>query len=272
MIRALVIVIVAGFLTSIACLSLAIAIGGPDLVRGDWNWDIDSGPHRFVWRSGQAESGPQAQRAFPWTGASSLEVDAPAEIDYVQAAGPAKLSISGPAAELDRVRVDGSRISLASGDGVWRRLHITLSAPAVTRFELNGANTLHITGYDQDKLAIAVSGHGSVDAAGQAKSVDLNLSGAGDADFSDLKTAGAAINISGAGKATVGPTRWARLQISGVGEVSLLTRPAQLETHISGAGRVRQPGQDSVGAGASSSGGDQDDNDDDAQRGPPRAA
>jgi hypothetical protein len=266
MIRALVIVIVAGFLTSLVCLSAAIAIGGPEITRGAWSWDWDDSPHHhFVWRNGEHHAdGAQTARAFTWSGGDRLEVNAPADIEYVQAAGPPKLTISGTPAELDRVRVENGKITLESGFGRWDQLHISLSAPGVNRFELNGANTLRITSYDQDNLAIAVSGHGEIEAQGQAKSVDLSLSGAGDADLSQLKTASAAVDISGAGKASIAPTDSARLQISGVGEVNLLTKPAHLETHISGAGRIHLPGQDSVTAGSG------DDDDDDAAKGPAR--
>jgi hypothetical protein len=267
MIRALVIVIVAGFLMSVVCISAAIAIGGPDaLGRRMWNLEWEEGPHHFVWRNPRADTGPEAQRDFPWPGGDRLEVNAPAEIEYVQAPGPAKLTIRGPAAQLDHVRVEGGRITAEPAASAWRRLHVTLSAPGVSRFVLNGADTLRIRAYNQDQLSVAVNGHGEVEAEGQTKSVNLSLTGAGEADLSDLKTAGAAIDISGAGSATVGPTDWARLKISGVGDVELLTHPGKLETHISGAGRVRQPGEDS------DSSDDSDQDDDDDARGPPRAA
>jgi len=265
MIRALVIVAVAGFLMSLACISAAVAIGGPDaLARSAWSWDWGEdwghGPRHFgIWRHGAA--GPQIQRDFAWSGGSRLEMNAPAEIDYVQAPGPAKLTISGPREALDRVRVEAGRISLLPGAPAWDALHVRLSAPDITRFELNGANRLNITGYKQDQLTLAASGHAEIHAQGEARSVALDVSGAGEADLSDLKTARADIDISGAGAATVAPSDWARVQISGMGDVRLLTRPKQLESHVSGAGRIRQPGQDSLTAG--------DDDDDD--RGPARA-
>ncbi len=262
MIRALVIVAVAGFITSVICLSAAIAIGGPEaLARGAWSWDWegwDGGPHFGMWRHMHEVSGPQTSRDFPWSG-DRLEIDAPAEVTYVQAPGPAKLTIRGPAALVARIEVDGGRIAGGDGPMGWQMLHITLTAPAVTRFELRGADRLRITGYKQDQLSLTVTGHGDVAAQGETKSVKLNLSGAGDADLGELKTAGADIDISGAGAATVGPSEWARVRISGVGDVNLLTRPPRLETHIAGAGAVRQPGEDRATAG-----------DDAAARGPPR--
>jgi hypothetical protein len=262
MIRALVIVAVAGFLMSAACISAAIAIGGPEaLARSAWSWDWDwGGPHHFgVWRGQAHEAGPEATRDFPWRG-GRLVVNAPARIDYVQAQGPARLSISAPRQTLDRVHVDGGAITLGPGIPSWSRLHVTLTAPDVTQFELNGANELRITGYKQDRLDLSASGNAEIHAAGQVRNVTLNLSGAGEADLAELKTARADVNISGAGEATIAPTDWARVQISGMGDVELLTRPKQLETHISGAGRIRQPDEH---AGAS--------DDEDDERGPPRA-
>lgn len=262
MIRALVIVAVAGFLMSVACITAAVSIGGPEAIARSawsWNWDWGDHPHHFgVWRHGDHDGGPQAQRDFPWSG-DRLEVNAPAEIDYIQAPGPAKLTIRGSRRALDQVRVEGGRITLVPGAPRWSELHITLTAPDVTRFELNGADELNITGYKQDELSLSASGHAEIQAQGETKSVKLSVSGAGEADLSQLKTARADIDISGAGAATVGPTDWARVQISGMGDVELLTRPKQLETHVSGAGHIRQPGQDSVTAG-----------DDDDDRGPAR--
>jgi hypothetical protein len=241
MVRALVVIIVAGFITSVACISAAVAIGGPHAIaRGAWmwNWNDDDGPH--TWRYPAADAGPQSQRNYPWTG-DRLEVNAPAEIDYVQAPGPAKLTIRAPADTLNQVRVDGGRITLANGRPRWSKLHITLTAPNVTRFELNGADELTISGYKQDELTLQASGHAEIRAQGEAKTVRLSVSGHGEADLADLKMANADIDISGAGEATAGPTEWARVQISGLGEVDLLTRPKRLETQIAGAGRVRQP-------------------------------
>jgi hypothetical protein len=161
--------------------------------------------------------------------------------------------------------VENGRISLVDG-ARWASLHVTLTAPKVTSFELNGANRLKISGYKQDELSLSASGHAEIEAVGETKTVKLDVSGAGEADLGELKTAGAEVAISGAGAATLRPTDWARVDISGMGAVDLLTRPKQLETHVSGAGRIQQPGDDEDTAGASG------DSDDDEARGPARPA
>lgn len=266
MIRALAIVAVAGFVMSLAFISAAVAVGGPDaLARGAWSWAWDRHWDRHwdrderpgAWRHEAARDA--AQRDFPWTG-DRLEVSVPAEITYVQQPGVARLTIRGPAEALDRIRVQDGHISAAPGRS-WRSgLQITLYAPDVRRFQLNGADRLSISGYRQDTLTLIANGAAEIRASGEAREVELDISGAGEADLGGLKTQGADIEISGAGEATAGPTEWARVRVSGMGHVELLNRPKRLETEISGAGRVRQPDGPAAEV----------DQDEDAARGPAR--
>lgn len=246
MIRLLAVIAGVGFLMSVICIVGAVAIGGPDaLAHGAWSWgpwSWSESDHEGSWNGHWTHMhGPQQTRDFAWSGASELIVDAPAEIQYVQAAGPPKLTISAPSAVLDEVRVNGGEITLEDTRPHFGRLHITLSAPTVDRFELRGAGELNIRDYKQEKLNIEVDGHGDVHAQGETRAVSLDISGAGDADLAQLHTAGAEISISGAGHATARPTDWAKLQIAGVGEINLLTRPPHLESHIAGAGQVHLP-------------------------------
>ena len=248
MIRALVLVALVGFVTSVICISAAVTLGGPQALFHDthvWGWRM--GRHMGSWDV-TIDDGPKTQRDFAWTNSDRLEVNAPADIDYVQAPGPAKLVISGPADELDAVEVKDGRISLKEPGAHFGGLHISLQAPAVTHFALNGAGRLDIKGYRQDALDVEVAGHATVEAEGEAKTLNLAISGAGEADLGKVKAQGADLDISGAGQVTAAPTQWARVRIAGVGDVNLLTRPPKLETHIAGAGRVHQPGAPDRGA------------------------
>ena len=263
MIRALVIVAVGGLVMSVVLISAALAIGGPEVIsRGAWNWDMHWDGHHHHFGHPVAPLKDEATRDVPWTGGEALEINAPADVAYVQAAGPAKLTISGPKDLLDRVQVEGGRVTL-EGMTLGRGLHVALTAPGVKRFTLNGAERLAITGYKQDTLSVVVGGHAKVEAQGQADTLKLDLSGAGVADFGQLTAKGADIDISGAGQVTAAPSDWARVKIAGVGDVDLLTRPSRLETQIDGAGRIHQPGD------ADRHGPDDDDRDDDA--GPARS-
>jgi len=248
MIRVLVLIAVTGFLVSIVALSAAFALGGPEAIargawsigsRGDWGWE-DGGHHDRHGGHRVDGSGPTATRELAWTGANTLELDVPADVQFTQAPGPGKLTITGPKGAVDQVTVENGRIHFDRRVRDAGRLTIVMTAPDVTRFDLGGSNRLTIADYRQDRLEIDLSGDAEVVAAGEAKVVELDISGSGEADLGGLVTAGAEVDISGSGDATLAPRDWATLEISGSGEVNLLTRPARLETDISGAGRIRQ--------------------------------
>lgn len=254
MIRVLVMIAIAGFVLSVATLSAAFAIGGPEaiarggwfLASGDWEdgywgWAGHGHPH---WREGgmSAASGPQITRTLPWSGADRLVVDLPADVRYVQATGPATVTVTGPQSVVAHVIVRDDSIRFDDRGGGWwaNRLKIVVQAPNVTRFDLSGRNELSIEGYRQDRLSLDVSGAAEVTATGEADVIDLDISGSGDVDLGALKAKGAQVEISGAGDATIAPTDWAKLDISGMGDIRLLTHPPKLETDVSGAGTIRQ--------------------------------
>lgn len=265
MIRTLLMIAAAGFVLAVAALSAAVAIGGPEAVtRGGWNlfanadgpnaeghWGSHAFRHGHEGRWAKDDSGPQGHKTLAWSGADSLDVDLPADIRFIQAPGPGSVEITGAAAVVDRVILKGDSLRFDSqGPRHWWRhkLQIVVRAPNVSRFDLSGASTLKIENYQQEKLTLNVSGAAEVTAIGQAESVALDISGTGDVDLGGLKTRGADVEISGAGGAILAPTEWAKLQISGMGDIRLLTRPAKLETDISGAGRIRQLGPDAPSA------------------------
>lgn len=247
MIRVLFMIAAAGFVLSVGTLSAAIAIGGPEAVtRGGWHmfsggwgeWDNHSEVRRGHddWTH---DAGPQVTRTLPWSGAKRLDIDLAAEVRYIQQAGPASLTVTGPDEAVQRVVVRGDSIRYRSGrHRGYPRLSIVLRAPDVSAFDISGHNSLVIENYRQAELSIDVSGDADVTAAGQADEVSLDISGDGKVDLGRLETKGASVDIAGSGDATIAPTEWANLDISGAGDVRLLTNPGRLETDITGAGKI----------------------------------
>lgn len=252
MIRVLLMIAIAGFVLSVGAISAAVAIGGPDIItRGGWtvarhwdghnDWDWDDHPHR------SADLGAQVDRTLEWSGSDSLEVDLPADVRYVQAEGPGTVTVTGPQRLVEDVVVRGDSIRYERG----RRSHgaklaIVVRAPRVQRFDVSGRSTLAIEEYRQERLSLDASGMAEITAKGETGEIDLDVSGVGDVDLSQLKTRGARVDISGEGDATIAPTEWARLEVSGMGDIRLTTRPKSLETDISGAGKVREVAPESA--------------------------
>jgi hypothetical protein len=261
MIRTFLLIAGASFVLAVACLAGAAALGGHDIVSKGWpkGWvvDFDDGDHGGHWRHWQegppgppGADGATATREIAWGGGDELDIDAPADVTFTQSAGPAKLTITGPKDVVDRLTLTGPHLGFGDDDWGgpwgghwgrhWGRVTVTMTAPAVKRFAINGDGTLSIAGYDQDQLELDVSGRGDVTGKGKARAVDLSISGDGDVDLSGLPSDSAHADISGSGRASIAPASAADLHISGSGEIDLATHPAKLSSDVSGSGRIVQ--------------------------------
>ena len=249
MIRTLLIITGASLVLCIAALGGAAALGGNDLARHGWTWTF---PEDVIHREEsvtftRTANGPRVTRTLAWDGGERLDIDVNADVTYVQGA-EASVVVSGPKEQVDGLRLTAGRLSF-DDDNVnvvvfgWRdsdRLQITVTAPSVNAFNLSSSGDLLIRDYDQPSLFVAIDGSGEVEATGRTETVELDISGSGEADFSGLLTRDADVEISGSGEAAVGPTGAARIAISGSGDVDLTRRPASLSQSISGSGDVNQ--------------------------------
>lgn len=249
MIRTLLIITGASLVLCAAAAAGAAAIGGRDLAAHGWTWsfdDDDGKPHKVHFERG--EGGPTVTRTLAWTGTDRLGIEISGDVNYVQ--GPtASVVVTGPQALVDRLKVIDGRITYDENENVDRvvfgwninnGLKITVTAPSVKTFDVDGSADLVVSGYDQPTLALNVSGSGEATVSGKTQAVAIDISGSGEADLSDLTTTDATIDIAGSGEARVGPTGAARIDIAGSGDVTLTRRPASLSQNISGSGDVTQ--------------------------------
>lgn len=257
MTRTLLIIAGAALVLCLACLGGAAALGGRDLARNGWTWIVeDNGDEsvRFERVNGARDPGPDVTRTLPWTGGDSLRVEDSLDVTFIQG-DQAGIVVTGPQAAVDRVDVTGGRISMKDGrervtfgfrPGSFRawsdreRLRITVTAPAVSRFVVNGSGDLDIQAYDRDDLQVDVTGSGEVTATGKSRRLSLSINGSGDADLAALTLTDAEVAISGSGEARVGPTGKADITINGSGDVILTRRPATVNRSISGSGAVEE--------------------------------
>jgi hypothetical protein len=223
MIRNLFVIACASLVLAALCLGGAAALGGPHFFRHlHNNWTVrlhDGEPIRHV-EIDAGGDGTAISRDLTWGGGDALDIDIPADVQFTQGAGPAKITISGPKDLVDRVELSGSHLQFSddpSGDG---KLTVVMTAPGVRKFSIAGDASLAIAGYDQDALDVDVSGHGDVTAKGKARTARVDISGDGDVNLGAL------------------PVDSAEADISGSGEVDLLSHPAKLTSDVSGSGRI----------------------------------
>jgi hypothetical protein len=112
------------------------------------------------------------------------------------------------------------------------------TATAVTSFDLVRSADLELRDYDQPQLNLMLSGSGDVTGRGAARTVRIDVSGAGDVDLTALNTVDADVQVSGSGDVRVGPTGKAVVDISGSGDVDLTRRAAEVRRTLSGSGDI----------------------------------
>lgn len=240
MVRALVIIMIATFVLALGCFGGVVGLGGPDLARNGWVWPEkwrQYGIH--VDSDGDISTESDETRELTWAGGPSLQLDLPAEVVFTQGS-ETKVVVSGPKSVIDRIAFEGDRLHFADDSARQLRegLTITITAPSVKRFVVNGASRLTIDAYDQPELAVEINGSGDVVASGKAGKVSISVAGSGKADLGGVETRDAAIDIAGSGDATASPTGAAKVSIAGSGDVNLLSKPASLEKDVAGSGDV----------------------------------
>jgi hypothetical protein len=172
-----------------------------------------------------------------WFGGWSLHWQnwRPSPVHIVVTAPRLSVAHVGGAAYLNLGRLAQDRLDLsvsggggASVSGAIRSLELRVSGSG-------GAKVLALTATD---LTANLSGAGRITVDGTAESLRLHVSGAGRADMGGLSLQTVVAGLSGSGSASVAPKRSADIGVSGAGNVRLVTNPAQLSTHRSGAGRI----------------------------------
>lgn len=254
MIRNLIVIAVASFVLAVACFAGVAALGGRDLAEHGWTIParlVDESDNDFHISIGKRrDSGPATTRDLAWSGGPELKIDLPADVSYTQ--GPvAGITVSGPKSLVDQVVLVDGALRFKSPDGPDSqglrahfnsdRLTITVVAPAVRAFTLNGSPELDITGYDQPDLTVEINGSGNVTAAGKAEVMTLAIAGSGDADLDALNVRDASVRIAGSGDASLSAKGAVRVSIAGSGDVTLRVKPASLTSNIEGSGDLHLP-------------------------------
>ena len=248
MIRVLSMIALAGFFLSVVCITAAVALGGPELITSAaWGWTgrgVD-----VHWTHTGPYAGPETTRELPWKGGETLVVQIPADVTFTQADGPPRLVVRGPKDAIEGLVLDQSMIAprdVREGQDT-RRIYrdagisIELTAPKVTTFQTYDSGKLDIRNYHQDRLHIGAFGSRDVTVDGAARRLDLIMNGSDHVDLSHLALDEAAVNLQGSGQAILAPKSWARLDVSGSGEVTLGRKPKQLQTNVTGSGHITLP-------------------------------
>ncbi|WP_443749919.1 GIN domain-containing protein [Asticcacaulis solisilvae] len=253
---------------AVACLTGAGALITHDLSTSDWTLISEKfGDHIRVTRAAPSLPEPTETKTLSFAG-DSVTIDLPVDVTYVQAPD-AHISVTGPASQIARVVFKDGRLSLSDGqtlnahddrvtlhlgangleavhDGT-ERLHVTITAPSVKKFAVEGSGNLDIRGYDQPTMDVRLTGSGNLNGGGHTKTLTLAMAGSGDADLSALAATDTSVNLSGSGDAELNTSGKLTSDLTGSGDVRFHGHPKTVESKIVGSGSVEPTDDDRDG-------------------------
>jgi len=160
---------------------------------------------------------------------------------------------------INRVDSVKSRISVQNGKLVisGNASNVKVTATEINEIEISGSGSVNATNtiaatnllidisgngklfapLAANKVTIGISGNGKTNLSGTASTLDLDISGNGKINAENLIVGTVDANISGVGKGYVDVRDELKLNISGTGSVYYKTKPATIETRISGIGK-----------------------------------
>jgi hypothetical protein len=140
-------------------------------------------------------------------------------------------------------RVSGGTLKIgAEGDTSFRDVEqpvFRITMPELTGVSISGSGSVTATGIDTDSFDVSISGSGDVHPEGRVIDLSVSISGSGEFDGENLRSADAAVDISGSGSATVDAADTLDIEIGGSGNVTYLGDPAITQS-IGGSGTVRR--------------------------------
>ncbi|MFQ5411093.1 MAG: head GIN domain-containing protein [Phycisphaerae bacterium] len=119
------------------------------------------------------------------------------------------------------------------------RLTIEITAEDIKRLELHGAGVLKLTGVDNERLELALSGAAKATISGRTRRFEPTLSGIGSLRAGALTAREVDVRMSGIGSADVHALEKLDVTISGSGSVSYRGEP-EISKNISGLGSLRR--------------------------------
>jgi hypothetical protein len=232
-------------ITSAACLVLASWISGTSVLGGldrPWAMGQSCWPAPLARLFGANEPTRDAVTAkLNWDGDDMIDVKLSAKVFYQPGLLP-EATVTGDPDFIRHVRLQGGALRSDANFfncGPSGQIVVRLSGPPVTSWKVTGSSQLNLSDLNQDRLDVKLTGSGRARASGNVQRVSLDITGSAKADFGKLVTQRASARITGSGDADLAARDEAELRITGSGSVTLHGQPKQVQSHVSGSGKIR---------------------------------
>jgi hypothetical protein len=117
-------------------------------------------------------------------------------------------------------------------------LRVDVTTPSLEHVTLEGADSVHLNGVKLKRLGIDLNGTGDADGSGTADALSLDISGAGNANLTGLRSQQVDVSISGTGNASVTAAQAIAATVSGAGSVVYSGNPPVVTKSVTGTGAI----------------------------------
>jgi putative autotransporter adhesin-like protein len=117
-------------------------------------------------------------------------------------------------------------------------MSVDVRVPSLTALTLSGDGQITATGVSTPQLTVTVSGSGLLSAAGAVTRLDVALSGAGQAQLSQLAARDVHAVVTGSGLIQVTATSSLAAAVPGTGAIIYTGDPSQVSTSVTGTGTI----------------------------------
>jgi len=220
--------------------------------RAEWNWDggsrlavgvpgtvryseqgsprvIVTGPNELVRRVRFRDGTLNTDWGFSWNSNERLEILVTGvKLNSFGVSGSSRMMLGKLERDSLEMRVSGSGKIIMDG-----------AKARDVDMKVSGSGDIELGTLDARSVDVEISGSGTAMAtSGRADRIELSISGSGKAEFSSLSSSQAQITISGSGRAAVAPRDAANIRIAGSGRVRMPTSPPNLQSNVTGSGRI----------------------------------
>lgn len=172
---------------------------------------------------------------------SAISIQGGFDIQYTQGEKPS-LSITGDDNIIKDVitTVNGSTLHLSINKSFSSSLpiHIVITSPKLSSVKTNGSSDIELNEIKTERLELELNGSVDLHANGTATELNINLTGAGDANIKSLTTKIANVDIKGSGDINLTVTQTLNANIFGSGDIVYFGHPSSVNKKVFGAGDI----------------------------------
>lgn len=141
-----------------------------------------------------------------------------------------------------RTESDGKTLTIDSDESFSSQnsLPITITVPKLDLLDFAGSGNVDIDNLNSTRFRLILSGSGEFVANGTVEQMEIEISGSGDVDASQVVAKEVTVTIDGSGSAEVNASEVLDAEINGSGDVIYDGKPPSVHSSVNGSGSIKK--------------------------------